>query len=44
MPYDITDALRDIQILDQKVETLVQILQEKKVIDKPKEEEEAKKE
>ncbi len=43
MPYDITDAMRDIQLLDQKLEAVVEVLIEKKVIDKPKEEEGEKK-
>lgn len=41
MPYDITDAMRDIQIVDQKIESLAQALtelitelQDKKVIEK----------
>lgn len=44
MPYDITDAMQDIQTLDAKVESLIQgltnlitDLQKKGVIEKPKE-------
>lgn len=38
MPYDITDALQDIQVLAQELEALKKVLVDKGILEKPKKE------
>jgi hypothetical protein len=38
MPYDITDAKEDIALLSAKIDSIVEILKEKKIIEEKKNE------